>query len=100
MRYAGWSGAMVVLCIALLAGGLLVGCGDDNGNGTKVIVISDLQGTWVATEFTMTSNANPQMALDFLALGGGSSWEVDDAGAFTGRAFVPEAVAGSSLEIP
>jgi hypothetical protein len=102
MRLSKWSGALWPLAVVLLAGSLFVGCGGDDGGGggPDLIVIGDFEGVWAATSRKVTSATNPQISLDLVTLGGALSWDVDDTGQFTGRAFVPEVLTGVSIELP
>jgi hypothetical protein len=92
---------MCSLAVIVLAGAMFTGCGDDDGGGgPDLIKVSDFEGSWVASSYRVTSVANPQISLEFVALGGAFGWEADDAGDFTGRAFVPAALTGQSMELP
>jgi hypothetical protein len=88
------------LPVLLLIGLLLVGCGDDNGGGPGLIVISDFEGSWVMTQYKATSADNPAVYVELIALGGAFEFDVDEAGGFEGRGFVPAEVAGSTVELP
>jgi hypothetical protein len=89
-----------LLPVFLLAGTLFVGCGgDDGGGGPHLIVISDFQGEWVITLYKATSVANPFMSLELISVGGAITFDADENGDFTGRMFIPAAVAGMTVEI-
>lgn len=100
MKLSKWSGLLCLLPAVLLVGAVLVGCGDDDGSKPRAIVISDFEGSWVATSYRATSVRNPEVSIEFIALGGGFGFEVDDAGAFTGRMFVPPSFVGFPWEQP
>lgn len=100
MGRSKWFGLLYVLPAVLIASVLLAGCGDDDGSSPRVITVSDFEGVWVAQTYTVTSVANPQVSLEFVGLGGGFNFDVDDEGNFQGRAFVPGALMGMPLELP
>ncbi len=54
----------------------------------------------MATCYRATSVRNPQVSIEFIAIGGGFGFEVDDAGVFTGRMFVPPSFVGFPWEQP
>ena len=96
-----WLGVLCFLVVIVLAGTLFTGCGDDDGGGgPALITVADLEGYWVAESYVVTSATNPQISLNFVELGGGFAMEADDQGDFTGRAFVPATLLGTSLELP
>jgi|GEM_PF-3066198 len=90
----------LLLAVVLLMGILLAGCGDDDGGGPDLIVISDFEGVWVVEQYEATSVANPAVSLELISLGGAMEFNADDEGEFEGRAFVPAAIAQMTLEIP
>ena len=100
MKFSKWSGLLCLLPAVLLVGAVLVGCGDDDGSKPRDVVISDFEGSWVATSYRATSVRNPLVSIEFIALGGGFGFEVDDAGGFTGRMFVPPSFVGFPWEQP
>lgn len=108
---------IAVSVVALLA----AGCGDD-GDGAEeqvsstttesttttesiattssvaaeadTLELADLEGSWEATSFTVTSNGDPALSIDVVALGATVTAETDDAGNLTGLLGVPEAFGG------
>ena len=83
-----------VVLVALLVAGLASGCGGDDDVST-----GDLEGSWVATSFTVTSRGEPAMSLDAVMLGATLEADVDAEGAVNGVLGVPEAL-GGPLDLP
>jgi hypothetical protein len=86
---------------AIIASTLLPsGCSDeDNGAKPAGLTLADFEGSWVATQYKVTSQAAPQVFLELIMLGGTFTMEADDTGAFTGQAEIPE-VLGGPLTLP
>jgi len=76
----------------LLAGSMFTGCGDDNGGGPALLKISDLEGSWNTTTYTVTSRTGEKVTIDLIELGAAFSFEVADDGSFEGRFFLPAAM--------
>jgi hypothetical protein len=93
---------LCVMSAVLMAPILFVGCGDDGGGGSDpdLIVLSDFEGSWAAASYRVTSAVNSQITLELVEMGGAFGWDADDEGEFTGRGFIPAALAGMSLEMP
>jgi len=84
----------------MLAGILIAGCGsDDNGGEPDLIEISDFEGEWVITQYKATWKDVPSVSLELISLGGAMEFDLDEAGEFTGRAFIPASLAGMTLEL-
>lgn len=96
MRFLRSRGLTSSLAAVLLACFMLVGCGDDDDGSPKpkVITLADLEGTWVATKYEVTSKDAPAMSLDLVTIGGAFSWDADGEGNFTGEVVIPEALGG------
>jgi len=89
-----WAGAF-----AALPGAILVGCGSDDGSSPDLITLADFEGSWVAVSYSVTSVAIPGLSLEVISMGATFEWEADDAGHFTGSAFIPAALAGQDLNL-
>jgi hypothetical protein len=63
-------------------------------------VISDFEGLWVVEQYKATSVANPAVYMEIISLGAAMEYNMDDEGDFEGRAFIPAAIMGMTLEIP
>lgn len=100
MRHLCRTGLLGLLPVFLVLGILVVGCGDDDGGGPDLIVISDFEGHWLVEQYKATSVANPAVFLELVSLGGAMEFNADDEGDFEGRAFVPATVVGMTLELP
>jgi hypothetical protein len=100
VKHLNCSGFMRLLPVFLLLGLLFAGCGDDNGGGPDLIVVSDFEGTWVVEQYKVTSVANPAVSMELISLGGAMEFNLDKDGTFEGRGFVPASVAGMKLELP
>jgi hypothetical protein len=100
MKYSRRHELLHLLPVIVVVGTLLAGCGGDNGGEPKVIVLSDFEGAWVATQYEATSVDNPLMSLELISAGGAFGFNADDEGNFAGRGFVPAALAGMTLELP
>ncbi len=73
------------LIAPLLAVTFLAGCGDSIGaDGTPEEVANALAGTWNATSFVFTNDANSSETFDLLADGGSFSITFTAAGQFSG----------------
>jgi hypothetical protein len=95
MRSSKFSGLAFVPIIVLVVGCLLAGCGDDDGaSKPKVITVADLAGTWVATQYKVSTKTVPEVSMDLVAIGGAFSWDADNTGDFTGEMTIPEALGG------
>jgi len=95
-----WRGALCFVLMILLAGSLFTGCGGDSDGGPDLIVLADFEGSWGAEAYRITSAADSQITVELIGMGGGFAWDADENGQMTGRAFVPAALAGASLEMP
>jgi len=65
-----------------LAAAVAVGCSDSTDPAD--VTIEDLVGTWVASSFTYTADANPAQTFDLVANGGGFTLTVQADGSVTG----------------
>lgn len=79
-----------VLAFALLAVGLLAGCGDDDPVGPTVEAVA---GSYAATTFTATSSAG---TVDVLQQGGILQLTLAPDGTASGRVLIPQAGGGGS----
>jgi hypothetical protein len=88
------------LPVVLLVGVLLTGCGsDDNGGEPDLIEISDFEGEWVITQYKATSYDETPIVVELISIGGAMTFIADEDGDFTGRTFVPAAVAGTEKPV-
>ena len=99
MKHLDWPGLLRLLPGLLLISLLFAGCGDDNGSEPDLIVVSDFEGEWVILEYRATSDADTLISIELISLGGAFEFDADDEGEFQGRAFVPAAVAGMTMEL-
>jgi hypothetical protein len=96
MKHPNWQGFSRLLPVFVLVGVMLAGCGDDDKTTeSDLIEISDFEGEWVITQYKATSFDDPPIVLELISLGGAMTFEADEDGDFTGRTFVPAAVAGT-----
>lgn len=58
------------------------------------VVVADFEGAWEAASFTVTSQDDPSVTLDVIALGVVLTADADADGNITGQAEVPEALGG------
>lgn len=92
---------MRTLSTTVLAAALVVGCSDstDPGNVSE----DDLAGVWTATQFLLTSTADPAVTVDMIALGGAFTLTINadgtysEAGLFPGNP--PEVESGSGTYV-
>ena len=69
----------------------LTGCDE----GVTDVQVSDLAGTWNATQFEYTDNENPTFSIDAISDAGGSvSLTVQESGAFVGTINIPNLTPG------
>lgn len=89
-----WSGCerWVLPALVLI---LPLGC-DDGSTGPGEFSVAELAGSWDAVELSVTSQADPTMALRLIDGGGAMHWAIQPSGAFLGTAVVP----GVLLELP
>jgi hypothetical protein len=85
--------------LALLPVALFAGCSDDDGSEPDLITIADFAGSWETLTYRVTNSAIPAISLEIISLGAAMEWEADEAGQFTGSAFIPAALAGQDLEL-
>jgi hypothetical protein len=88
------TGLVAVLCVAVVACGLIVGCGDDDGGSTpRIITVADFEGHWDFASYKLTDPTIP-LTVDFIANGASFDFNVADDGTFTGTGTVPGALIG------
>jgi hypothetical protein len=95
----GLKNSILLIAAVVLVAGFLIGCGDDDGAKPKVITLADFEGSWVIQSYKVTSTGTPQISVDLINLGAAFSFEADNAGNFTSRAFIPASLAGTTLEL-
>jgi len=83
----------IALPAALIA--LLAGCSGDDATGPTETTVADLAGLWQASAFSQTSDADPSVGADLIAMGGNMNWSVQTTGSFTGTAVLPGALVGT-----
>jgi hypothetical protein len=91
---------VILMPALLLLGALFTGCGDDGKSEPDLIAISDFEGSWVVQQYKATLNANPQIFVELISSGGAFEMDIDDAGVFQGRMFIPASLAGTKMEMP
>ncbi|MCB0265916.1 MAG: hypothetical protein KDH95_21335 [Calditrichaeota bacterium] len=78
------------MLFSLIVIALIAGCSDDDStNPDNSGNLGNLVGTWNATEFTYTSNANPSDQYDFLSTGVSVVFKVESDGDYTVTIGVP-----------
>jgi hypothetical protein len=96
MRVSMRHSLLWLMVVALTAGGLVIGCGEDDEGGTSTqnggLSIADFEGVWMVTSYKVTMVDPPQTSLDMVDFGCAFAFDADDAGAFEGRAFIPASV--------
>ena len=124
MKKSMWTSPLAtaaVLAVALT--GAVAGCGDDDDAGSTTtapvtttaapeptaapdttsapetttpggVVVADFEGAWEAASFVVTSQDDPSVTLDVIALGVVLNADADVDGNITGQAEVPEAFGG------
>jgi len=85
------AGMSFLVAFALLS----LGCGGDDEE--KALTVKDFAGSWEATSFVITSNDDPAMSIDLVAMGGAFSFEADDSGKGEGSIVLPAAQGGATL---
>jgi hypothetical protein len=98
-RMRGLRRTISLALVVMVAACFLAGCGDDDGAKPKVITLADFEGSWVVQSYKVTRVASPQITVDVTELGAAFSFDADDAGNFTARAFIPASLAGTTLEL-
>jgi hypothetical protein len=58
------------------------------------VEVSDFEGSWEATSYAITSQADPSVTIDVIAAGAVMTAEADAEGGLTGEVDVPEALGG------
>jgi hypothetical protein len=86
--------ALLLLSVLILCGSLSAGCGDDDGSSPEVLTLADFEGYWELTKYKVTDPSNPAVSVELVAAGAEMAWLADNAGSFTGEAFVPAALTG------
>ena len=78
---------MRTLSTTVLAAALVVGCNDstDPGNVSE----DDLAGVWTATQFLLTSTADPSVTVDMIALGGTFALTINADGTYSETGVFP-----------
>ena len=78
---------MRTLSTTVLAAALVVGCSDsiDPGNVSE----DDLAGVWTATQFLLTSTADPTVTVDMIALGGTFTLTINADGTYSEAGLFP-----------
>lgn len=90
-------GMLFTLATVLAVSTPLTGCSDnddDGGTAPDLITVADLEGTWVASSYIVTSRADAAVFLDTIALGTQFTMVGDGEGGFTGTMELPEALGG------
>lgn len=94
MKLLRTAGVLVLSALALTA------CGDS----TTSVEIADLAGSWSATRFEYTDQANPFFSIDAISdVGGTLNVDVQESGAFSGSLRVPGLTVdgtGATITVP
>jgi hypothetical protein len=80
--------------VVLASLGVLGGCAADSSVAPEDTVFDRLAGSWRGTEFVVSSLADPSISMNLVEMGGGLDLDFTPAGAFSGSAVLPGAVAG------
>lgn len=97
MRIPRFLGVLALLGVAVLAGTLFSGCGDD-GSSPRLLTVADFEGYWEMTMYRLTNPVNPAQVVELKTAGASMGWIADNTGHFTGEAFVPATLAGQDIK--